>query len=148
MEHYFTTYIRTKTVFKNRLKHLKDYDTVKIYNYELDKLNVNSGPLLFDLKVRGEIWFDGQGNFRAVRPGPIDPSLLDRTKKRTEVRAPLTPLHKWMRDQLLHVELDAPASSIPMYFRALLDHHKSQLDSFFTVDAFSGRVEFIHLLLT
>jgi len=70
MEHCFTTYIRTKTVFKNRLKHLKDYDTVKIYNYELDKLNVNSGPLLFDLKVRGEIWFDGQGNFRAVRRAP------------------------------------------------------------------------------
>ena len=140
MEHHFTTYVRTKTVFENRLKHLKDYDTVKIYNCELDKLNANSGPLLFHLKVRGEIWFDQKGNFKSLRPGPVDPSLLDFTKKRSRVSAPLTSLHKWMRGQLLHVELDAPTSSIPVYFGAFFDHRKDQLGSFFTVHVFSGRV--------
>jgi len=102
------------------LKHLKDHDAVKIYNCELDKLNVNSGPLLHGLKQRGEIWFDTCGNFRAVRTGPIDPLSLDVTKKRVRERAPLTPLHKWMRDQLLHVELDAPISSAACLFASLL----------------------------
>ena len=140
MEHLLATYIRTKTVFKNRLKHLKDYDTVKIYNYELDKLDADSGPLLCDLKVRGEILVDGKGDFKALRKGPIDPSLLGRTRKRDGIRAPLTLLHKWMRKQLLHVELDAPLKDMPVHFSAFLDHRKDQLDSFFTVDSFSGRV--------
>jgi len=95
MEHFLTTCIRFKTVFKSRLKHLKDYDTVKVYNYELDKLNANSGPLLCDLKVGGEILFDQKDNFKALHKGPIGPSLLDRTRKRAKIRAPLTPLHKF-----------------------------------------------------
>jgi len=87
MEHVFTTYVRTKTVFKKRLKHLKDYDTVKTCIYELKKLDTNDGPLLFNLKRRDEIWYDYQGNFRALQPGPIGPSLLDKTKKREKVKA-------------------------------------------------------------
>lgn len=56
MEHFFTTYVRTKTVFKHRLKDLKDYDAVKVYVF-LQKLGVNHGPLLYDLRARGEIWY-------------------------------------------------------------------------------------------
>jgi len=53
MEHFLATCVRTKTVFENRLKHLKDCDTVEICNHELEKLEVNSGPLSFDLKTMG-----------------------------------------------------------------------------------------------
>jgi len=140
MEHLLATCIRTETVFKNRSKHLKDHDAVKICNCEPDKLNANSGPLLCDLKVRGEILVDSKGNFKALRKGPVDPSLSDRTGKRERIRAPLTLLHKWMRQQLLHVELDAPVQDMPVHFCTFLDHRKHQLDSFFAVDAFSGRV--------
>jgi hypothetical protein len=66
MEHYFTTYIRTKTVFQHRLKDLKSYDSVKIYLYKLDKLGVK-GMLLYSLRERGEIWYDNKGNFKALK---------------------------------------------------------------------------------
>ena len=89
MEHFFTTYVRTKTVFKHRLKDLKDYDTVKVYRYELKKLGVDNGPLLYRLRQRGEIWYDDNGNFRALKDGPIDIALLSRTKKRGRGKAPL-----------------------------------------------------------
>lgn len=140
MEHPFTTYVRTKNVFKNRLKDLKDYGTVKIYVYELNKLGFNSGPLLYKLKERGEIWYDKVGNFKALREGPINPVLLERTKKRVRERMMLTPLHKWMMKQLMYVELDVPKNEMPVYFKAFLDHRSEQLDAFFTVDGFSNRV--------
>jgi len=140
MEHIFTTYIRTKIVFKHRLKDLKDYDTVKIYMYELDKLGVNNGPLLYKLKRNGEIWYDGQGNFKVMREGPTDPSLLERTKKRVKVKAQLTLLHEWMRDQLMFVELDVPKGELPVYFKAFMEHRDEHLEPFFSVDSFSGRV--------
>lgn len=140
MEHLFTTYVRTKTVFKQRLKNLKDYSTVKIYMYELDKLGYNNGPLLYGLRAKGEIWYDKKGNFKALRDGPVDPMLLDKTKKRERKRADLTELHKWMREQLMEVELNAPRSDMSVYFKAFLDHRKEHLDPFFSVDTFSGRV--------
>ena len=141
MEHYFTTYVRTKLVFQHRFKGLKDYDTVKIYVYELKKLNVNKGPLLYSLKQDGEIWYDDKGNFRPIkRDGPLDPSLLEVTRKRVKERVRLTPLHLWMRQQLLHVTLSMPVSDIPVYFSSFLDLRRTQIESFFTVDSFSGRV--------
>lgn len=140
MEHLLTTYIRTKTVFNHRLKDLKDYTTVKVYVYELKKLGCDRGPLLYDLKSRGEIWYDKKGNFKAIKDGPIDPSLLDLTKKRKNQTVVLTNLHRWMRGQLLHVELKMPIEDIPVYFKAFLNMKNTCLDAFFTVDAFSGRV--------
>ena len=140
MEHPFTTYVRTKNVFKHRLKDLKDYDTVKIYVYELNKLGVNNGPLLYKLKQRGEIWYDNDGNFKALRDGPTDPQLLERTKRRVRGSVPLTPLHNWMMQQLRHVELDIPDKDLPVYFKAFLTHRDKQLKTFFTVDSFSNRV--------
>jgi DNA polymerase-3 subunit epsilon len=139
-EDVLTTYIRTKTVFKGRLKDLKDYDTVKIYTYELEKLDRNNGPLLFALRARGEIWYDNNGNFKAVEDGPIDIRLLERTRKPEKIKVPLTDLHRYMRDQLMHVDLDVPEKDIPVYFKAFLKHREEQLDTFFTVDAFSGRI--------
>jgi len=139
MEHFFTTYIRTKTLFQHRLKDLKDYETVRIYLYELNKLGVNSGPLLYSLRERGEIWYDDRGSFRALKKGPVDPGLLDITRKRTKVRVPLTPLHIWMRDQLMNVEI-VTDEEVPVYFKAFLAHRAKNLEAFFTVDAFSGRV--------
>lgn len=139
-EHYFTTYVRTKTVFQYRLKDLKNYDSVKIYVYELKKLGMNDGPRLYDLKIKGEIAYDDKGFFKALRDGPIDPSLLERTKRRVRVSVPFTPLHMYMRDQLLHVELRAPKKLMSVYFKAFLDLRSTQLNAFFTVDAFSGRV--------
>lgn len=141
MEHYFTTFVRTKTVFKSRLKDLKDYDKVRVYVYELKQLGVDNGPLLYNLKMRGEIWYDDKGNFKALRPGPLNPALLDRARKRGRVRVPLTDLHRWMRAQLLHVQLDvSDDKDLSVYFKAFLQNRETELPSFFTVDAFSGRV--------
>ena len=138
-EHLLTTFVRTKHVFKHRLKRLNAYDTVKIYVYELEKLGCNKGPLLWDLKQKGEIWYDNDGNFRAIKPGPIDPTLLDRTRKRVKVDVPLSSLHKWMRQQLMYVGIKTK-QKLPVYFQAFLDYRKTDLDSFFSVDAFSSRV--------
>lgn len=138
-EHYFTTYVRTKTLFKQRLKHLLDYDTVRIYEYELNKLNVD-GRLLYGLKIKGEISYDDRGNFKALIDGPLDIGLLQVTKKREKISVPLSPLHKWMRGVLMSVTLKMPMSAIPAYFKAFLEFRDTQLDAFFTVDAFCGRV--------
>lgn len=141
MEHLLTTYVRTKTVFKQRLKDLKDYDTVKLYIYELEKLGFHHGPLLWSLKERGEIWYDSKGNFKALRRGPIDPSLLERTKKREKVVVPLTDLHLYMREQLHMVTLPGVhKKDLPVYFRAFIDHRSSDIGPFFQVDSFSRRV--------
>jgi hypothetical protein len=140
-EHILTTYIRTKNVFKHRLKDLKSYDNVKIYVYELDKLGCNNGPLLYKLRERGEIWYDTKGNFRATKEGPIDPKLLDLTKRHNKVNMPLSKLHLWMRDLLLKVSLPGvPKKNIPVYFKAFLDHRSKSLSPFFSVDSFSNRV--------
>lgn len=140
-EHLLTTFVRTKTVFKHRLKDLKDYDTVKVYVYELEKLGFNHGPLLWRLKQDGEIWYDDKGNFRAVHKGPIDPKLLELTRRKDKVVVPLTPLHLWMREQLMAVELPGVRKKdLPVYFKAFLDHRKKGLKPFFSVDAFAGRV--------
>jgi hypothetical protein len=139
MEHFFTTYVRTKTVFQTRLKDLKSYDSVRVYMYELTKLGVR-GEDLYSLKLRGEIWYDEKGNFKALRNGPIDLDLLKKTKKYDTPKAPLNDLHLYMRDILRMVTIDTPTESLPAYFKAFIYHRKKDLDLFFTVDGFSGRV--------
>lgn len=127
-------------MFKHRFKNLKDYDTVKVYVYELEKLGFNKGPLLWDLKQRGEIWYDKQGNFKTLRDGPIDPAMLEHAKK-NKVVVPLNSMHLWMREQLRFVDLvGVLRKDIPVYFKAFLDHRDKELNSFFSVDAFAGRV--------
>jgi hypothetical protein len=140
MEHFFTTYIRTKLLFHHRLNDLKDYTSVKIYVYELEKLGVNKGPLLYDLKQRGEISYNDKGYFKVMRDGPVDPNLLQITKKQEKLRLSLTPLHIWMRDQLFHVDLIVDKKEMPVYFKAFLDGRSTNIEWFFTVDGFAGRV--------
>lgn len=142
-EHPLTTYVRTKTVHKHRLKDLKDYDTVKVYQYELKQFlhghRDSWGLQLQEIKQRGEMTFI-KDNFKVIKEGPIDFRLLELTRKKEKPKIPLTTLHKYMRDQLLGVELKVPENQIPVYFRAFLAHRKEDLDAFFTVDAFSNRV--------
>jgi len=141
-EHPLVTYIRTKTVFQNRLKRVKDYTKVKLYVYELEKLGYNSGPLLYYLKEKGEIWYNQRGHFRALKDGPIDPTLLEKTKKREKIVTPLNDLHLYMREQLMFVQLDCDPDhdDISVYFKAFLNLRDKQIEAFFTVDSFSQRV--------
>lgn len=143
-EHIVTTFVRTKNVFKHRLKNLKDYDRVKVYMYEIDKLlgsKSDHRPLLEYLRRERQIDFDSKGNFKAVKQGPIDPRLLERAKRRDKIVIPLTALHLWMRAQLKHVTIvGLPTREIPVYFKAFLDHKHESLAPFFSVDSFSNRV--------
>lgn len=140
-EHVLTIYIRTKRRMKERLKDLHTYDTVKLYVYELEKLGCNHGPLLVHLKNMGEIWYDNKGNFKELREGRTDPSLLDITKRKGKVTVKLDALHLWMREVLRHVKLvDMKRLDIPVYFKEFLTHRNKSLHSFFSVDSFSGRV--------
>lgn len=139
MEHFFTTYVRTKLIHQHRLKDLKNYDSVKIYMYELDRLGVK-GPVLYDLKLKGEINYDSKGFFTvADMKGPIDSTLLDRGRRRTKVDVPLSKLHLYMRDQLNKVSLKTKVG-VPVYFKAFLQHRNKDLKAFFRVDDFAGRV--------
>lgn len=141
MEHPLTTYIRTKLVFKERLKDLKpgEYDVVKVSTTELKRFNYDYGMLLKVLRDRGEVWYDMKGNFRPFqREGPIDPTML--AKKSDRPKTQLTSLHKWMRDQLKFVGLDVEPERMSVYFKAFLSHKHKCLEPFFTVDDFSQRI--------
>lgn len=141
MEHKLTTFIRTKIFFKNRLKDLGDYDTCKVYIYELKKLGCDDGALLWRLKGAGDIDYDSDGNFRCLRKGSIDPALLDLVKKKRRIRLQLSDLHKYMKEQLRRVGfVGGDELEIPVYFRAFLEMRKRNLDAFFSVDGFSTRV--------
>lgn len=139
----FTTYVRTKTVFQLRLKDLKFYDRVKIYNYELDKLGVD-WPVLWALKKDGQITYpDNEASPKWCRAidmkGPIVPKLLDKGRKTPKVVVPLSDMHLKMRDTLKHVSV-ASSDDLPVYFSTFLKLRETDLDAFFTVDAFCGRV--------
>lgn len=140
MEHPLTTYIRTKLTFKHRFKGEDDYETVRLYVYELKKLGFNSGPLLYHLKESGQIWYDEKGNFKPLVPGSVDPSLLEITKKKNKESVVLTPLHIYMRDQLMFVDMDTDDPQVSVYFKTFVEQRQTNLKEFFTVDDFSARV--------
>lgn len=131
MEHIFTTYIRTKMLFKLRFKYLEDYSTVTLHKSELQRFNVNA-TTLHQLVINGQIWYDSDWNFKALQAGAVDLTLL---KKR---KGNLTPLHEWMREQLKYIELPI-SEPIPPYFQTFLNYRSVNLDLFFTIDAFCGR---------
>lgn len=137
MEHILTTYIRTKLVFKNRLHDLSNYNTVKITKFELSRLGVPD--YMVNTLINTEIIVNEMGEFATLNDGPIDPKLLDITRKGKPV-IPLTNVHLFMRDQLMFITLKEGVEKIPVYFSAFLLHRKENLSSFFTVDAFSNRV--------
>ena len=132
MEHQITTYIRTKMLFKLRFKYLDDYSTIKLHTSELKRFKVNSDTL-HQLAAKGEIWHDSEGNFKALKAGAIDITLIK--KKRVQ----LTPLNNWMREQLRFVELPTTDTK-PCYFETFIQFREKQLNVFFTVDEFCGRV--------
>lgn len=142
-EHKLTTFIRTKVVFQHRLKHLTDYDWVKVFTYELKNLGiVDHGGLIPFLEERGEIKRDVKGRYKAViQNGPVDPRLIEEASKKRKIEMPLSDLHRWMRDQLLHVKLKGvKRCDIPVYFNSFLKAKPPDLKYFFKVDAFSTRV--------
>ena len=129
-------------VFNHRFKDRRGgYDAVKVYSYELRRLRVD-GPLLYSLRSKGEIWYDNHGNFKPMmKDGPIDPKILDAGKRFPKTKAPLSLLHLFMREQLLHVRLaEEMLADASVYFKAFLQHREDSLAMFFTVDGFSGRV--------
>lgn len=132
MEHQITTYIRTKMLFKLRFKYLDDYSTIKLHTSELKRFKVNPDTLR-QLATKGEIWYDSEGNFKALQAGTIDLMLL---KKKS---AHSTPLNDWMREQLKFVELPISEPK-PPYFETFIQFREKQLNMFFTVDKFCGRV--------
>jgi hypothetical protein len=139
VEHFFTTFVRTKSVVQQRLKDLKSYELVRVFLYEMQKLGVK-GNVLYDLRVKGEIWYDDEGMFKVLIDGPLDFSLLQRARKWPKVRGVLSDLHLFMRQQLLDVTIDYPLDELPAYFKAFMLHRLDNLEEFFSVDGFSGRV--------
>lgn len=119
-------------LFKLRFKYLDDYTTIKLHTTELKRFKVNSDTL-HQLAAKGEIWYDSEGNFKALQSGAIDITLI----KKKSVQ--LTPLNNWMREHLRFVELPTsnPKSS---YFDTFIQFRDKQLNMFFTVDEFCGRV--------
>lgn len=143
MEHKVTAFIRTKLFFQHRLKDLDNYEWVKVYAYELKNLGFRDhGAVLAFLESKGEIIRKADGTVRPVNPGgKIDPSLLEEAKKKTKLVAPLTALHMWMREQLLHVKLvGISKKDIPVYFAGFLKARPGDIRYFFKVDTFCGRV--------
>jgi hypothetical protein len=140
-EPFFVTYLRTKIVFHNRLRDLDKRDRVKVYLYELKKLGV-TGELLYDLRKRGFIWYNDIGEFGVLRSGPIDPKSLDVTRRWERKQGKMEPVHYYMREILQFVTLSSDVSEqqLPVYFQAFLKYRKSNIDVFFSVDGFSGRV--------
>jgi hypothetical protein len=119
-------------LFKLRFKYLDDYSNVRLHKSELQRFNVDNDTLQ-QLAANGQIWYDSEWNFKAVQAGAVDLTLL---KKR---KSELTPLHKWMMEQLKHVELPT-TEPMPPYFGTFLNYRSVNLDLFFTVDSFCGRV--------
>lgn len=140
MEHPFVTYVRTKLVYQHRLKDLQTYSVVRLFRYELKKFGVDYGPSLHRFKETGQLSFDDDGNFSVLTEGPLDFSLLKLTEKRDKPVVKLSAMHRYMRSQLSLVSLDKKCVDPPVYFQAFLDHRNGDLSTFFTVDAFSGRV--------
>ena len=132
MEHKLTTYIRTKMLFKLRFKYLDDYSTIKLTAYDLKRFNVNSNTLCH-LVNKGEIWHDSEGNFKSLKAGTTDLTLIKKPS------ATLTPLHLWMREQLKYVSLPI-SEQVPPYFDTFLHCRDKYLELFFSVDDFCGRV--------
>ena len=119
-------------LFKLRFKYLHDYSTIKLHTSELTRFKATNEVLL-KLASKNEIWYDCEGNFKALQKGLIDITLI----KKPSIT--LTPLHKWMRDQLKHVELPI-SEPIPPYFFTFLHCREKYLELFFTVDKFCERV--------
>lgn len=116
-----------------------DYETVKVTMQELNRLGCSYGPLLWNLKFKKMIWYDNNGNFKVLVNGPLDFKLYNAVKRKYG-RRDLNQLELYMREQLLKVEVPIEKEELSVYFNAFMKYRKDSLESFFTVDKFSGRI--------
>lgn len=130
MEHQFITYIRTKMLFQQRLRHLSN-NNVFIHECDLQRFNV-SKELLFHFEQTKQIQRENN-LFRVLNSGNVDLSLLK--KQGTK----LTPLHEWMRD-ILNMVILPDRINAPVYFDTFLKCRDKYMSLFFIVDEFCGRV--------
>ncbi len=130
MEHNFITYVRTKMLFNQRLRHQTD-DSVYLHESDLQRFSVSPG-LLHHLIKSGEIE-QNNNRYKALKSGTVDISLM---KKKGAVQ---TDLHKWMKQILMFIDLPEDVQ-LTDYFKMFLTYKSEFLDLFFTVDKFSGRV--------
>jgi len=96
MEHKFITYIRTKMLFQQRLRHLSD-NSVFVHESDLLRFNV-SIELLHQFIKTGEISHENN-RYKALNAGAVDITLMKR-KGATQ-----NDLHKWMKQILMFVDL-------------------------------------------
>ncbi len=130
MEHKFITYIRTKMLFAERLKHQTD-NSVFVHESDLRQFDINTA-LLHYLINTGELSHENN-RFKALKAGAVDITLIKRKG------AEQNELHKWLKQILMFVDL--PESIQPTeYFKMFLKYRNVYLDLFFTVDEFANRV--------
>ena len=142
----FLTYVRTKQLFKARLRrcasdgfvHIptklieSDFFVYPDYNRktELRRL-IDAGKLEF---TQEEINGRKTYMYRCLVPGPIDITLI-----KAPDESHYKPIHFEMRDTLKGVSLPTGAPSTD-YFDTFLEHKETMISRFFTVDSFAGRV--------
>jgi hypothetical protein len=130
MEHKFITYIRTKMLFQQRLRHLSN-NSIFVHKSDLLRFNVSIELLHHFIKI-GEISHENN-RYKALNAGTVDMALIKRKG------AAQTELHKWMKQILMFVDLPENIDA-PDYFTMFLKYRNEYLDLFFTVDEFAGRV--------
>jgi hypothetical protein len=142
----FLTYIRTHQLMRQRFRGIDQNEGVHIPQTEIESRffpfpKMNRNRILFDLIISGEIKITEavsvNGNrpklYSALRAGAIDLTMISRQHKE------YSPLESQMMHNLMRVTLESNTPSSP-YFDAFLKYRTENLDLFFTIDSFSGRV--------
>ena len=130
MEHNFITYIRTKMLFNQRLRHQIDNS---VYLHETDFKRFSVSPALLNYFISTGDLSHENNRYKALKAGAVDIKLIRR--KGTEQNE----LHKWLKQILMFVDLPESIQA-PEYFRMFLKFRNEYLDLFFTVDEFAKRI--------
>lgn len=130
MQHKFITYIRTKMLFNERLRHQKD-NSVFVHESDLKRFAVS--PALLHLFINNAELSHENNRFKALKAGAVDITLIKRKG------AEQSKLHKWLKQILMFVDLPDNIQA-PDYFRMFLKYRNGYLDLFFTVDEFAKRI--------
>jgi hypothetical protein len=138
----FVTYIRTKMFWQNRLRNADAMNPIFIPMAEI-KERFLSNPKeeikqLIEqglIEVTQKITNSGHkaNQYKVLKAGGINPSMLKPKGKELDTLA------NYMRDALMLVTL-AENSESTLYFDTFLMLKKTNIDLFFTIDAFSGRI--------
>lgn len=130
MEPQIITYIRTKQLLNERLRHQTD-NSVFIAESDLKRFNV--APAQLNHMINTGLLERTKKGIRAINAGRIDLSLIKPNCKHE------TDLHRWMKRLLLFIDLPATIQA-PDYFSIFLQTRQEFLNLFFKVDDFAGRV--------